>query len=47
MAFKPLTSFQTQDSFEKMHYKCIPLCSFVCFEPSFQAIEILKLLILP
>ena len=28
-------------------YKCIPLCSFVCFEHSFDASEILKILILP
>ena len=26
--FKILTSFYTQESFEKIYYKCIPLCSF-------------------
>ena len=45
--FKPLTSFQTKESFEKIYYKYIPLYSFVCFEPNFKAIESLKLLIFP
>ena len=45
--FKSLTSFPTQNNFEKIYYKYIPLCSSVCFEPSFKATGSLKLLILP
>ena len=37
--------FQSQENFEKIQ-KCIPLCSFVCFELCCKASESLKLLIL-
>ena len=47
VGFKPLTSFRTQEIFEKIYYKCIPLYRFVCFEPSFKAIESFKLVIFP
>ena len=47
VGFKPLTSFRTHEIFEKMYYKCIPLYRFVCFEPSFKAIESFKLVIFP
>ena len=47
VGFKPLTSFRTEESFEKIYYKCIPLCRFVCFEPSFKTIESFKLVIFP
>ena len=40
-------NFQTQWNFEKIYYKCIPLCSFACFELSFKASESLKILIPP
>ena len=40
--FKSLTSFPTQNNFEKIYYKYIPLCSSVCFEPSFKATGILN-----
>ena len=40
--FKPLASFQTQESFEKIYYEYIPLYSFVCSKPSFKPIESLK-----
>ena len=40
------TKFQTQESFEKIYYKCIPLCSFNCFELSFRPSRTLQLLIL-
>ena len=36
------TNFQTQEIAEKIYYKCIPLCSFVCLELSFKASESLK-----
>ena len=42
---QPPSNFQTQLNFEKIYYKCIPLCSCVCFELSFKAPESLKLLI--
>ena len=38
---------QTQEHFEKIRYKCISLCSFVCFELSFKAFESLERLIFP
>ena len=38
--------FQTQESFEKIYYKCIPQCSFNCFELSFRPSRTLQLLIL-
>ena len=43
--FKPLTSFQAHKRLEKINHKCIILCSFVCFEPSFTVFENLKILI--
>ena len=34
-------------NFEKIHYKYIPFCSFVCFDLSFRVSESLKLIIFP
>ena len=39
--------FRTQESFEKIYYKCIPLYRFTCFESSFKAIESFIPVILP
>ena len=41
-SFKPSQIFKSKNVFEKMYYKCILLCSFVCFKFSFEASEILK-----
>ena len=45
--FQPPTNFETQVKIEKICYKCIPLCSCVCFELSFKASESLTLLVPP
>ena len=39
--------FSNSRNFEMIYYKCIPLYSFVCFEPSFKAIKSFKLAIFP
>ena len=41
-SFKPSQIFKSKNVFEKIYYKCILLCSFVCFKFSFEASEILK-----
>ena len=41
-SFKPSQIFKYKKVFEKIYYKCILLCSFVCFKFSFEASEILK-----
>ena len=38
-----LKNFQTQDNFENIYYKCIPLCKYVCLELSFKVSQRLKL----
>ena len=39
-SFKPSQIFKYKKVFEKIYYKCILLCSFVCFKFSFEASEI-------
>ena len=41
-SFKPPQIFESKKVFEKIYYKCILFCSFVCFKFSFEASEILK-----
>ena len=47
VGFKLLANFRTQESFEKIYYKYIPLYRFDCFESSFKAIESFIPVILP
>ena len=42
-SFKPPQIFKFKNFFEKIYYKCILLCIFVCFKFSFETSEILKI----
>ena len=42
-----LKNFQNQESFKKIHHKCIPLCTFIYFELIFKVSESLNLLTFP